>query len=173
MNWLDITLLCLAGIGIVKGLFDGFVKQVVSLIALLLGFFFCSRVALWLQGYLLAADKADPQTVIVASYIIGFLLIVGFVISAGNLINRVINATPLGILNHLGGAFTGGIFTLFFICLVINGIDRFDTAHALIPQQIKTESFFYRPLQQISSTIFPKNLLWKEINLNKWINDSQ
>ena len=34
MNWLDITLLCLAGIGFVKGLFDGIIKQVVSLIAL-------------------------------------------------------------------------------------------------------------------------------------------
>lgn len=39
MNWLDITLLCLAGIGFVKGLFDGVIKQVVSLIALLVGIF--------------------------------------------------------------------------------------------------------------------------------------
>ena len=36
MNWLDITLLCLAGIGFVKGLFDGIIKQVVSLIALVI-----------------------------------------------------------------------------------------------------------------------------------------
>ena len=42
MNWLDITLLCLAGIGFVKGLFDGVIKQVVSLIALLVGIFFCT-----------------------------------------------------------------------------------------------------------------------------------
>ena len=34
MNWLDIILVCLAGIGFVKGLFDGVIKQVVSLIAL-------------------------------------------------------------------------------------------------------------------------------------------
>ena len=117
MNWLDITLLCLAGIGIVKGLFDGFVKQVVSLIALLLGFFFCSRVALWLQGYLLAAGKADPQTSIVASYIIGFLLFVGFFFSSGHLISRGFNPTPLGLLNHLGGVFPCGIFPLFFFLL--------------------------------------------------------
>ena len=40
MNWLDITLLCLAGIGFVKGLFDGIIKQVVSLIALVIAIFF-------------------------------------------------------------------------------------------------------------------------------------
>ena len=29
MNWLDVILLCLAGFGFVKGLFDGVIKQVV------------------------------------------------------------------------------------------------------------------------------------------------
>lgn len=39
MNWLDILLLCLAGIGFAKGLFDGVIKQVVSLIALMVAIF--------------------------------------------------------------------------------------------------------------------------------------
>ena len=49
MNWLDITLLCLAGIGFVKGLFDGIIKQVVSLIALVIAIFFCGKAAAWLK----------------------------------------------------------------------------------------------------------------------------
>ena len=53
MNWLDITLLCLAGIGFVKGLFDGVIKQVVSLIALVIAIFFCGKAAAWLKGYIL------------------------------------------------------------------------------------------------------------------------
>ena len=52
MNWLDITLLCLAGIGFVKGLFDGIIKQVVSLIALVIAIFFCGKAAAWLKGYI-------------------------------------------------------------------------------------------------------------------------
>lgn len=43
MNWLDIVLVCLAGIGFVKGLFDGVIKQVVSLIALVVAIFFVRR----------------------------------------------------------------------------------------------------------------------------------
>ena len=54
MNWLDIVILCLAGIGFVKGLFDGFIKQVVSLIALLFAIFFCGEVADWLKDYIMA-----------------------------------------------------------------------------------------------------------------------
>ena len=54
MNWLDIVILCLAGIGFVKGLFDGCIKQVVSLIALLFAIFFCGEVADWLKDYIMA-----------------------------------------------------------------------------------------------------------------------
>ena len=74
MNWLDITLLCLAGIGFVKGLFDGVIKQVVSLIALLVGIFFCTKAALWLRGYILALGWFPEQGVTVLSYVAGFLL---------------------------------------------------------------------------------------------------
>ena len=51
MNWLDITLVCLAGLGFVKGLFDGFIKQVVSLLALVLAIYFCGQIALWFQAF--------------------------------------------------------------------------------------------------------------------------
>ena len=74
MNWLDITLLCLAGIGFVKGLFDGVIKQVVSLIALLVGIFFCTKAALWLRGYILALGWFPEQGVTVLSYVAGGVL---------------------------------------------------------------------------------------------------
>ena len=88
MNWLDITLLCLAGIGFVKGLFDGVIKQVVSLIALLVGIFFCTKAALWLRGYILALGWFPEQGVTVLSYVAGFLLIVGVILLAGEILTR-------------------------------------------------------------------------------------
>ena len=98
MNWLDITLLCLAGIGFVKGLFDGVIKQVVSLIALLVGIFFGTKAALWLRGYILALGWFPEQGVTVLSYVAGFLLIVGVILLAGEILTRVVGATPLSVL---------------------------------------------------------------------------
>ena len=77
MNWLDITLLCLAGIGFVKGLFDGIIKQVVSLIALVIAIFFCGKAAAWLKGYILALGWFPEEGVTILSYIAGFILIMG------------------------------------------------------------------------------------------------
>ena len=111
MNWLDITLLCLAGIGFVKGLFDGVIKQVVSLIAFGRDLFLYEG-GTWLRGYILALGWFPEQGVTVLSYVAGFLLIVGVILLAGEILTRVVGATPLSVLNHLVGGVLGLCFMM-------------------------------------------------------------
>ena len=162
MNWLDITLLCLAGIGFVKGLFDGVIKQVVSLIALLVGIFFCTKAALWLRGYILALGWFPEQGVTVLSYVAGFLLIVGVILLAGEILTRVVGATPLSVLNHLAGGVLGLCFMMAFISLLLNGMEMIDKGSVLIPRQAKVESCFYNSVKEIIPTIYFQNLFFKE-----------
>ena len=162
MNWLDITLLCLAGIGFVKGLFDGVIKQVVSLIALLVGIFFCTKAALWLRGYILALGWFPEQGVTVLSYVAGFLLIVGVILLAGEILTRVVGATPLSVLNHLGGGVLGLCFMMAFISLLLNGMEMIDKGSVLIPRGAKVESRFYNSVKEIIPTIYFQNLFFKE-----------
>ena len=133
MNWLDITLLCLAGIGFVKGLFDRVIKQVVSLIALLVGIFFCTKAALWLRGYILALGWFPEQGVTVLSYVAGFLLIVGVILLAGEILTRVVGATPLSVLNHLAGGVLGLCFMMAFISLLLNSMEMIDKGRTACP----------------------------------------
>lgn len=162
MNWLDITLLCLAGIGFVKGLFDGVIKQVVSLIALLVGIFFCTKAALWLRGYILALGWFPEQGVTVLSYVAGFLLIVGVILLAGEILTRVVGATPLSVLNHLAGGVLGLCFMMAFISLLLNSMEMIDKGSVLIPRQAKVESRFNNSVKEIIPTIYFQNLFFKE-----------
>ena len=162
MNWLDITLLCLAGIGFVKGLFDGIIKQVVSLIALLVGIFFCTKAALWLRGYILALGWFPEQGVTVLSYVAGFLLIVGVILLAGEILTRVVGATPLSVLNHLAGGVLGLCFMMAFISLLLNSMEMIDKGSVLIPRQPKVESLFFNSVKEIIPTIYFQNLFFKE-----------
>ena len=148
MNWLDITLLCLAGIGFVKGLFDGIIKQVVSLIALVIAIFFCGKAAAWLKGYILALGW----------FIAGFILIMGVFILAGELVTKVVGATPLSVINHLFGGFFGLLVVLVFTSLLLNALEFVDRGSVLIHRQSKIESRFYYSVKQIVPTIFPHNL---------------
>ena len=162
MNWLDITLLCLAGIGFVKGLFDGVIKQVVSLIALLVGIFFCTKAALWLRGYILALGWFPEQGVTVLSYVAGFLLIVGVILLAGEILTRVVGATPLSVLNHLVGGVLGLCFMMAFVSLLLNSMEMIDKGSVLIPRHAKVESRFYNSVKEIIPTIYFQNLFFKE-----------
>jgi membrane protein required for colicin V production len=159
VNWLDITLLCLAGIGFVKGLFDGVIKQVVSLIALVVAIFFCTKIAAWLRGYII--DWGFPeQGVTVLSYVLGFLLIVGLFLLVGEVMHRIIGATPLSIFNHLGGGLLGLLLMLLFMSLLFNSLEIVDRGAVLISTKSKTDSRFYYPVKQIIPAIYPHNLFF-------------
>ena len=158
MNWLDITLLCLAGIGFGKGLFDGFIKQVVSLIALVAAIFLCGEAAGWLRGYIVALGWFPEQGVSILSYVAGFILIMGVLVLAGEIVTKVIDATPLSIINHLGGGLLGLLLSLLFTSLVLNFLDFVDKSSLFISQETKVESQFYEPVRRIVPTIYPHNL---------------
>lgn len=158
MNWLDIALMCLAAIGFVKGLFDGVVKQVVSLIALLAGIYFCAEAAGWVKGYILRTGWFPPEGVTVLSYVLGFLLIVGLLMLAGEVVHRVIGATPLGALNHIAGAFFGLLVVTLFTSLLLNVLEPVDRGGVWISRETKIESRLYYPVKEILPTIFPHNL---------------
>ena len=163
MNWLDIVLVCLAGIGFAKGLFDGVIKQVVSLIALMAAIFFCSKYADWLRGYILASGWFPEEGVTILSYIAGFILILGVVMLAGEIVHRVIGVTPLSILNHLAGGVFGLCLTVIFVSLLLNILEAVDRGSVLIPRESKIESRFYNSVKEIVPTIYPGNLFsWKE-----------
>ena len=159
MNWLDITLLCLAGIGFVKGLFDGIIKQVVSLIALVIAIFFCGKAAAWLKGYILALGWFPEEGVTILSYIAGFILIMGVFILAGELVTKVVGATPLSVINHLFGGFFGLLVVLVFTSLLLNALEFVDRGSVLIHRQSKIESRFYYSVKQIVPTIFPNHII--------------
>lgn len=162
MNWLDIVLLCLAGVGFLKGLFDGMIKQVVSLIALVVALYFCAEAATWVEGYLIQLGWFSAESVTIVSYIFGFILILGVILLAGEIVHKFIGATPLSVLNHLGGGAFGLVIMLLFLSLGLNFIEVLEKKSALISPEIKVESRLYTPIKEIVPTIYPHRLFYNE-----------
>lgn len=163
MNWLDIVLVCLAGIGLVKGLFDGVIKQVVSLMVLVAATFFCTKAAVWVRGYIVAMGWFPEEAVTIVSYVAGFALIMGVMMPAGEIVHRVIGMTPLGLLNHIAGGVFGICLMTLSLSLLLNVLEMVDRRSALIPRELKMESRFYAPVKEIIPTIYPADLFsWKE-----------
>ena len=158
MNWLDIILICLAVGGFLKGLFDGFIKQVVSLIAFVIAIILCSKVAVWLKAYIIALGWFPAEGVTIASYVLAFLLIVGLVLLVGQVMHRMIGITPLSLLNHITGGLFGLMLAILFSSLFLNMLELLDPKSVIISIQTKLDSHFYYQVKEIVPTIIPWNL---------------
>ncbi len=154
MNWLDILLLCLAGIGFVKGLFDGVVKQVVSIIALVVGIFFCGKAAMILKDYVIASGWFSPGSITMVSYILAFLLIILIITFAGRILHHLIGVTPLSVFNHLAGGVFGLVMVMLLSSLLFNVLEAVDPGSSLISVETKIESRYYYRLTEILPKIY-------------------
>ncbi|MDR3266389.1 MAG: CvpA family protein [Tannerella sp.] len=163
MNWLDITILCLAAAGLIKGLMDGIIRQVVSLAAFVVGIYLCSGVAGALSNFLSQFDWIPKHYIGFISYFVGFVLIVSVVILAGKIIHRIISATPLSIFNHLMGGVLGFILMILFISFIFNTIEVLDKNSSLLSQELKVESRFYYMIKNIISSLLPGELFKQPI----------
>jgi membrane protein required for colicin V production len=163
MNWLDIVIVSLAGIGLIKGLRDGFIKQAASLIAMIIGVYLCAGSAEWIRGYLTKWDWFPPHLIVMTSYLAGFILIVGFVVLTGSIVHRIISATPLSIFNHIAGGVLGLLIMALFLSLLLNVIELFDRNSVILSQELKVESRLYFPIKNIIPTIFPGNIFMPKL----------
>lgn len=163
MNELDIFFICLAIIGFVKGYSDGFVRQIVTLFALIAAIYFCSKVAVLVREFLLESEWFPDHSVTIASYVLAFILIVGVVMIAGGIIHKLLDVTPLNLLNHVAGGVFAVMATVVLLSLTFNMLEGLDRHSSLISQETKVESQFYLYVKDVVPAIYPADLfIWRE-----------
>ena len=163
MNWLDIVIIVFLGIGFYKGYSDGFIRQIVALVALLAAIYLCSKVAVFLREYILQTGWFAERSVTLVSYVAAFILILVVVTAAGGIVNKMMNATPLNIVNHLAGGVFGLIITLFILSLTLNFVEGLDKHSFILSQETKVESKLYYHVREIVPTIYPADLfVWRK-----------
>lgn len=163
MNWLDIFFICLAIIGFIKGYSDGFIRQVVTLVALIAAIYFCSKVAVFVREFLLRSEWFPEHSVTIVSYVLAFILIVGIVTIAGGIIHKLMDVTPLNLFNHVAGGAFAVVVTVVLLSLTFNLLEGLDRHSSLISQETKVESRFYLYVKDIVPAIYPADLfIWRE-----------
>jgi membrane protein required for colicin V production len=159
MNWLDIVIFIILGSGLVKGLFDGLVKQFIGLVALVLAFIFSGTLAgtirNMIETYVHWETSFPPGTVTAIYYIIAFILIVSVFGLLANLVDRVINYTPVGALNRLGGAAFGLVMSLLFLSFALNILAVFDMESKIIHKETQEKSITYAPVKMALPVVYP------------------
>lgn len=155
MNWLDLVIIICIGVGIIKGLFDGLIKQVISLIALFLSVLFAGFLASLIQPLIGSFGVVPVHLEYPVACVLSFILIFVLMGMVGRLLENVVNWTFLGCLNSLAGGFAGMLLAVVGLSLLLNLLIIFDRNSRIIGEQTKAESVLFSSVQSVVPRLYP------------------
>jgi len=121
MNLLDWIFIIIIGVSAIYGLFKGLIKEVLSLLAVIIGLIVASRFYMGASPLLIDLGLGE-QAAKILSFFILFIIIFIVIVLIGRLIHKFVHAIFLGWLNRLGGigfGFIRGIIVSSIIIIIL------------------------------------------------------
>lgn len=163
MNYIDIILVILLLLGAINGFQKGLIVGLASLAALVLGIWGAFEFSNITTQFLIENFNVHWQHLKLISLIITFFGIVILVHIVGNVVNKMVEAAMLGILNRLAGLVFGVLKSMLVLSILLVVFDRIDKDVHIISQEKKGDSRLYRPIRNLAPSIFPF--------IEEWVND--
>jgi membrane protein required for colicin V production len=158
MNFLDIVFGLLLLWGTWRGLKNGLLIELASIVALIAGIYGAIHFSFIAGEYLARNMRWDERYMNIASFVITFIIIVVLVHLAGKLLTKMANFAMLGLLNKIAGAIFGTLKVAVILGALLIFFDRMDHTSIFIDAETKQESKFYAPLKEIGAFVFSKVL---------------
>ena len=155
MNYLDILFIIPLIIGAWRGFKKGFIIEIFTLLALLVGIYagihFSDMMAVILRDNLGFTSKYMPAI----SFTITFLLVGAMVFFAGKMIEKAIKVVALGTINKFAGMLFGIIKMIFILSIGVVILDAYDQEGEFIHDDLKNESLLYGPTKNTTIKTIP------------------
>lgn len=106
MSWVDLALLAMLVVSVLLGVWRGLVFEVMTIVGWLVAWMAAPFVAPWIER-VLPQDKWSPTLLHALGLVLAFLLVLLLWGLGAKLVRALIQATPLSIIDRLGGAVFG------------------------------------------------------------------
>ena len=154
MNFLDIVLGLLLLWGLWKGLTNGLLIEIASIIAIIAGIYGAIHFSYIAGNYLSERMDWDEKIINISALIITFILIVLVVHILGKILTKIIDFAMLGILNKIAGAIFGILKVTVILGALLVFLERLNTNFDFPSQEMKANSVLYAPLIDIGAFLF-------------------
>ena len=167
MNLLDILLLVLLGIAAVSGFREGFLLEVLSALAFIIGIFVALKLMHVGVDILAETFNASGAWLPLAGFMLIFVGVVLLTRWVGVVLKKVVHATPLGVFDSIGGAVISVFKWALGISVILWGLDAFSIA---FPNSWVDDSFMFPYVKAMS------DFLWDGVSailpfLNDFVED--
>ena len=142
MNYIDIIIAIILLLFAIKGLRNGLVIEVVTLLAFVAGIYGAMHFSDFTAAHLEEVMELDPKYLNTVAFILTFILLVIAVNMIGRAVSNLAKTLSLGFLDRLGGFLFGaakGMLLCSLLLLVLNNLQLLGT----VKEEAKKESKLY------------------------------
>ncbi len=155
MNFLDLLLILPIAWFAYKGFSKGFVMELFSIAAVLVGIYACIHFTDWTAGWLKKTFTESWATAAICVYIITFCGAFAGVYFFGKLIEKLFKAGGMGLLNKFAGGFLGAMKAALLLSALLVAINSLNAKKDFLGKDVRNKSFLYEPLSKLSAFIIP------------------
>lgn len=120
MNFIDIIVLVLLGIGIVRGLMNGVIREVAGLLGVVLGIWAGLKLAFVFANYYREHIDINEKLLPFLAFLTAFVLALVAVLLLGRILDKMVKEASLGPVNKILGALFGGLKWAFITGSILN-----------------------------------------------------
>lgn len=161
MNYIDLILGLILIVAAVQGFRKGFIVELASLAALVLGIWGGIKFSDWTADFITDITGYHSKNLTTIAFVVTFIAIVIIIHILGKVLDNAIKAVALGFLNRLAGIIFGVLKTAVILSILLLLFDSIDENVHILPSVQKAESKLYSPMKQLVPTLFPFIKLWK------------
>ncbi|MBI5542085.1 MAG: CvpA family protein [Bacteroidia bacterium] len=155
MNFIDLVLIIpILWFGY-KGFTKGFIIEIASLAALMLGLYGGIIFSGFVAGYISKWFEIKSDYVPLISFSVTFLIIVIIVFLVAKGVDKLVKSAALGIPNKLAGAVVGAAKTIVIISVLLLLVNKYDKNGLFLKENIRNNSLLYNPLSELVVKVYP------------------
>ncbi len=156
MNFIDVLFLIPIGYAVFKGFKNGFIIEICTLLALLVGLYAGIHFSDGTANFLKTNWEINSTYLPVISFTLTFLAVGALVFFGGKALEKVVDIANLTPLNKFLGVLFALIKVLYLISIFVVLLESYDEKGNFIEEQTKEESLLYEPVKNISLTTIPR-----------------
>lgn len=160
MNYIDLVLGILLIIAAIQGFRNGFIIELASLAALVLGIWGGIKFSDFTAVFITKNTGYHSEHLSTIAFVVTFIVIVILVHLMGKMLDTIVKAVFLGFLNRLAGIIFGVLKSAVILSVFLLLFDSIDENVHILPSKQKAESKLYTPMKQLVPTLFPFIKLW-------------
>ena len=167
MNYIDLVFSLILIIAAIQGFRKGFIIELASLAALILGIWGGIKFSDFTAGFITKHTGYQSEHLTTIAFLVTFIVIIILVHMMGKMLDNVVKAIFLGFLNRLAGIIFGVLKAAVILSILLLLFDSIDENVHILPAKQKSESKIYTPMKQLVPTLFPFIKLWTVTDENK------